>query len=155
VEFEENFTGSSQQCSIPQFEFFEECTIWISVPQYHFPGTASRHENRKKFEDLTSRKVGELRLWSNLRKCNDISARTDISKASQFIADSWRKVSTKTIQNCFAVCGFNHSDFEITWEMHHIENYEKFLFMDSNLQCCDVIFFLPSQFIYNLYKYIQ
>jgi hypothetical protein len=27
VEFEENFTGSSQQCSIPQFEFFEECTI--------------------------------------------------------------------------------------------------------------------------------
>jgi hypothetical protein len=54
----------------------------------------------------------------------------------QFIADSWRRVSTKTIQICFAHCGFKHSDLQmpnkadsendVILEMHHVGNYEGF-----------------------------
>jgi hypothetical protein len=43
-----------------------------------------------------------LTLSSRLKK---YSARIDLLQAVQFIADSWRKVSIKTIQDCFAHCG--------------------------------------------------
>jgi hypothetical protein len=42
----------------------------------------------------------------------EVSARIGLLQAAQFIADSWRRVSTKTIQNCFTHCGFKHSDLE-------------------------------------------
>jgi hypothetical protein len=32
----------------------------------------------------------------------EVSARTDALQAVQFIADNWRRISTKTIGNCFA-----------------------------------------------------
>jgi hypothetical protein len=41
-----------------------------------------------------------------------VSARIDLLQAVQFIADSWERVSTKTIQNCFVYCGFKHSRLE-------------------------------------------
>jgi hypothetical protein len=37
-----------------------------------------------------------------------VSARIDLLQTVQFIADSWRIVSTKTIQNCSAHCCFKH-----------------------------------------------
>jgi hypothetical protein len=43
----------------------------------------------------------------------EVSASIDLSQGAQFIADSWQRVSTKTIQNCFADCGFKHSDLEM------------------------------------------
>jgi hypothetical protein len=43
----------------------------------------------------------------------DISATIDLLQAAQFIADSWQRVSTKTIQNCFVCCGFKQSDLEM------------------------------------------
>jgi hypothetical protein len=62
-----------------------------------------------------------------------------------FIADSWRRVSTKTIQNCIANCGFKHSDLlmpnkadsvnDVILEMHRLGNNEEFLFIDNSLQC--------------------
>jgi len=36
----------------------------------------------------------------------DISSKINIIQAIQFVADSWRKVSSVTIQHCFAHCGF-------------------------------------------------
>ncbi|KAL4121508.1 hypothetical protein QTP88_014006 [Uroleucon formosanum] len=36
----------------------------------------------------------------------DISSKINILQAIQFVADSWRKVSSVTIQHCFAHCGF-------------------------------------------------
>jgi hypothetical protein len=38
----------------------------------------------------------------------EVSARTDLLQAVQFITDSWGRVSTKIVQNCFAKCGFKH-----------------------------------------------
>jgi hypothetical protein len=35
-----------------------------------------------------------------------VSARIHLLQVVQFIADNWQGVSTKTIQNCFAHCGF-------------------------------------------------
>jgi hypothetical protein len=46
----------------------------------------------------------------------EFSARIDLIQAVQFIADSWRRVITKTIQNCFAHCGFKHSDLEMPYK---------------------------------------
>jgi hypothetical protein len=72
------------------------------------------------------------------------SARIDVLQAAQFIADSWRRVSTKIIQKCIANCGFKHTDLTVTnnpdsendgiLEMHQIGNYE-LLFIDNSLQC--------------------
>jgi phosphopantothenoylcysteine synthetase/decarboxylase len=42
-----------------------------------------------------------------------ISATIDLLQASRFIADNWQKVSIKTIQDCFARCGFKQSDLEM------------------------------------------
>jgi hypothetical protein len=42
----------------------------------------------------------------------EVSARIDLLQASQFVADSWRRVGTKTIQNCFDQRGLRHGDAE-------------------------------------------
>jgi hypothetical protein len=49
----------------------------------------------------------------------------------------------QTTQNCFAHCGFKHSDLEmpnkadsengVILEMHHVGNYEKFSCIDNSL----------------------
>jgi hypothetical protein len=71
-------------------------------------------------------------LLTSASTANEISARIDLLQASQFIVDSWRIVSAKTIQNCFVHCGFKHLDFEmpnkadsendVFLEMYHIGN---------------------------------
>jgi hypothetical protein len=64
----------------------------------------------------------------------EVIARVDLLQATQFIADSWQSVSTKTIQNCFALEVLNTQYLEMPGkvnssendmlEMHHIRNYE-------------------------------
>jgi hypothetical protein len=66
----------------------------------------------------------------------EVSASIDLSHGAQFIADSWQRLSTETIQNCFADCGFKQSNLEmsnkvdvendILLEMHHVGNYKEF-----------------------------
>jgi hypothetical protein len=61
---------------------------------------------------------------------NEVSAMTDLLQAAQIIADSWPRLSTKTIQNFCTHCGFKHSDLEmpnkvdsesgVIQEMHHV-----------------------------------
>jgi hypothetical protein len=77
----------------------------------------------------------------------EVSARIDILQAVQFIADSWRRINTKTIQNCFDHCGFKHSYLEmlnkadsendVILEMHHARNYETFSSIDDSVQRCN------------------
>jgi hypothetical protein len=50
--------------------------------------------------------IEENLLTSSTAK--EVSARIDLLQAVQFITNSWGRVSTKTIQNCFAKCGFKH-----------------------------------------------
>jgi hypothetical protein len=51
--------------------------------------------------------IEENRLTSS-STAKVISAVIDLVQTAQFIADSWLRVSTKMIQNCFAHCGFKH-----------------------------------------------
>jgi hypothetical protein len=48
-------------------------------------------------------------LLTSSSAVKEVSARTDLLQAVQCTADSWRRVSTKTIQNCSALRGFEHS----------------------------------------------
>jgi hypothetical protein len=87
----------------------------------------------------------EENLLTSSSTAKEVSARTDLLQAVQFIADSWQRVSTKTIQNCFPNCGFKHSDLEmpdkadsendVILEMRHVRNYEEFSCIDNSLQC--------------------
>jgi hypothetical protein len=47
--------------------------------------------------------IQENKFTSSAAK--EASARIDLLQTAQFIASSWRRVSTKMIQNCFAHCG--------------------------------------------------
>jgi hypothetical protein len=76
----------------------------------------------------------------------EVIARVDLLQATQFIANSWRRVSTKTIQNCFALEVFKHSDLEMVSKVDSetgvmlemlIGNYEEFSSINSSLQCCN------------------
>jgi hypothetical protein len=42
-----------------------------------------------------------------------VSMRNDLLQAVPFIADSWRTVSTETIQKSFSHCGFKRSDLDM------------------------------------------
>jgi hypothetical protein len=86
-------------------------------------------------------------LQTSSSTAKEVSASIDLLQAAQFIADSWRRVSARTIQNCFAPCDFKHSDLEMPNEadsekgillvMHHVRNYEPFSCIDNSLQCCN------------------
>ncbi|XP_035207430.1 tigger transposable element-derived protein 6-like [Stegodyphus dumicola] len=45
------------------------------------------------------------------------SSKVSILQAVTFVADSWRKVSSETIQNCFPHCGFKHLGLEMDVDM--------------------------------------
>jgi hypothetical protein len=61
--------------------------------------------------------IQENKLTSS-STATEVSAGISLLQTVQFIADSWRKVSTKTIQNCFAHCGFKQSDLEMPNEVN-------------------------------------
>jgi hypothetical protein len=63
---------------------------------------------RAKLVNYILEAIQENLLASSTAK--EVSASTDLIQAVQFIADGWQRVSTKTIQNCFAHCGSKHSD---------------------------------------------
>jgi hypothetical protein len=70
-----------------------------------------------KFEDLCCTSLKKLK-----RKCTDAAApaakevivRADLLRAAQFIADSWGRVRTKTIQNSFALGVLNTQTWRCT-----------------------------------------
>ncbi|XP_067126959.1 tigger transposable element-derived protein 6-like [Centruroides vittatus] len=73
------------------------------------------------------------------------SARINLLQAVQFVADSWREISNKTIQHCFAQCGFKHPDLMMPdtmnnenatiSELQHIISYKGFVYIDDDIQC--------------------
>lgn len=91
----------------------------------------------------------EENLISTTTKATEISSKIDILQAIQFIADSWRKVTSSTIQNCFAHSGFKTdsspvgslaaNETENDPGLQRIRNAEQFLSMDDNLECHDDI----------------
>jgi hypothetical protein len=63
--------------------------------------------------------VNYIHPWSNSENLltssstAKVSAKIDLLQVAQITADSWQRVSTKTIQNCFAHCGFKPSGLEM------------------------------------------
>jgi hypothetical protein len=43
-----------------------------------------------------------------------VSSKVNLLQAGQFVADSWREIGSKTIQNCFSHCGLKHSGLEMS-----------------------------------------
>jgi hypothetical protein len=134
------------------FTFFEKYPTGISFSRHHIPGTANGRGIIKNLKTLYRPKLVncileaiEENLLTSSSAAKEVNARIDLLQAAQFIADSWRRVSTKTTQNCFAHC--KHPDLEmpnkadsesdIVLEIHHVGNYEEFLYIDSSLQSCN------------------
>jgi hypothetical protein len=59
----------------------------------------------------------------------NISARIDLLQAVEFTANSWQRVSTKTIQNCFAHSSFKH----IGLEMPNMANSENDILLQMHI----------------------
>ncbi|XP_072119240.1 tigger transposable element-derived protein 4-like [Mobula birostris] len=87
----------------------------------------------------------EENLLTSSATAKEVCARVNLLHAIQFVTDSWREISSKTIQNCFALCGFKHSGFEMT-EMagsenetisvlEQVGNCEEFEGINNHLEC--------------------
>ena len=73
-----------------------------------------------------------------------ISSAVNLLQAVQFIADIWRAVSPKTIQNSFRHCGFEQPELQLdahdnedqgVSEVQCVENYEQFDSIDNTVSC--------------------
>jgi len=74
---------------------------------------------------------------------NQISDKINILQATQFVSESWRKVSCITVMNCFVHCGFSNlisPQLELT-ELNEqfllIQNHNEFENIDENDPCFD------------------
>ncbi|KFM68695.1 hypothetical protein X975_13385, partial [Stegodyphus mimosarum] len=74
----------------------------------------------------------EESLLTSSSKASEVSAKVNVLQAVSFMADSWRKVSSETIQNCFSHYGFKHLILEMDVDMiiesenddEHVELYK-------------------------------
>ena len=48
----------------------------------------------------------ENEVFREATTATDVSSKVNVLQAIQFISDSWRSVTSRTIQNCFRHCGF-------------------------------------------------
>jgi hypothetical protein len=132
--------------------FFEKYPTAISVSQHHIlvqPMDVGFINNLKTlyYTKLVNYLLGTIQenLQTSFSTAKEVRARIDLLQAVRFIADIWPRVSTKTIQNCFAYCSFKLLDLEmlnkansenyVILEMHYFGNYEEFSCMGNGLQC--------------------
>ena len=80
-------------------------------------------------------------------KAQEVSSKINVLQAIEFLADSWRDIENKTIQNCFSHCDFQVPDtsfdpsiinIEIMHNFDSVVNVDAFLAIDDNVICCDV-----------------
>ena len=89
----------------------------------------------------------EAKLVTSSSTSKEISAKINILQVVQFVADSWRVTSTKTILNCFGACGFKPLDSVMPPHAIDSENNEilqvpvincsEYLSIDNNIECFD------------------
>ena len=86
----------------------------------------------------------EDNMLTSFATAQEISSAVNLLQAVQFIADSWRAVSPKTIQNSFHHCGFEKPELELdahdnedqgVSEVQCVENYEQFDSIDDTVSC--------------------
>jgi hypothetical protein len=86
----------------------------------------------------------EETLLTSFSTAKEVSSKVNLLQAVQFVADSWRDISSKTIQNCLSHCGLNHSglempetdkgEYEAISEVQKFRNYEEFEDIDNNVE---------------------
>jgi hypothetical protein len=84
-------------------------------------------------------------LLTSFSTAKEVSSKFNLLQAVQFVADSWREIGSKTIQNCFYHCGLKHSgletpetaktEYEAISEVQKVRNYEEFEGIDNNVEC--------------------
>jgi hypothetical protein len=52
------------------------------------------------------------KMLTSSSTAREVGARVNLLQAVQFVADNWREISSKTIQNCFADSGLKHPHLE-------------------------------------------
>jgi hypothetical protein len=87
----------------------------------------------------------EDNLLTSFSKAKEVSSKVNLLQAVQFVADSWREISSKTTQNSFSHCGLKHSGlgmpetakskYEAISEVQKVRNYEEFEGIDNNVEC--------------------
>jgi hypothetical protein len=138
-------------CITLSFRFFEKYPTGISVSQDHIPMQPMDIGIIKNLKTLCYSELVnyifeaiEENLLTSSSRAKVVSARTDLLQAVEFIDDSWQRVSTETVQNCFAYCDFKHSDLEMADKAHsEMTSYykyttskiTKFSCIDNSLQC--------------------
>jgi hypothetical protein len=87
----------------------------------------------------------EENLLTSFSTAKEVSSKVNLLQVVQFVADSWREIGSKTIQNCFSHCGLKHSglgmpetakgEYEAFSEVQKGRNYEEFEGIDNNVEC--------------------
>ena len=86
----------------------------------------------------------EDNMLTSSATAQEISSAVNLLQAVQFIADSWRAVSPKTIQNSFRHCDFEQPELELdahdnedqgVSEVQCVEDYEQFDSIDDTVSC--------------------
>jgi hypothetical protein len=86
----------------------------------------------------------EENLLTSFSTAKEVSSKVNL-QAVQSVADSWREIGSKTIQNCFSHWGLKHSglempeaaksEYEGISEVQKVRNYEEFEGIDNNVKC--------------------
>jgi hypothetical protein len=87
----------------------------------------------------------EENLLTSFSTAKKVSSKVNLLQVVQFVADSWREIGSKTIQNCFSHCDLKHSglempetaksEYEAISEVQNVRNYEEFEGIDNNVEC--------------------
>jgi hypothetical protein len=87
----------------------------------------------------------EENLLISFSTAKEVNSKVNLLQAVQFVANSWREIGSKIIQNCFSHCGLKQSglemhetaksEYEAIAEVQKVRNYEDFEGIDNNVEC--------------------
>jgi hypothetical protein len=87
----------------------------------------------------------EENLLTSFSTAKEVSSKVNLFQAVQFVADTWREIGSKSIQNCFSDCGLKLSglgmpetdkgEYEAFSEVQKVRNYEEFEGIDNHVEC--------------------
>lgn len=140
---------SRQELSNIQIEFLPPNTTCLTQPMDMGIIKNLKSLYRGALVDYTLKAIEDSLITSDTT-AKDVSSKISILQAIEFLSDSWRKVKSTTITNCYKHCGFkpvveNENDVEkMEAEVNEnnnsisrVHDLAEFLSIDSQLQCFD------------------
>lgn len=87
--------------------------------------------------------VNHIELIHRHSQSRKVGQKINVLQALQFVSDTWREISLKTIKNSFPCCGFKRMGQEMAWnaqnlleicpELHKVTNHVS---IDDNIEYC-------------------